>query len=180
MKILALYGSSRENGNSELLTDRALKDLEATRIYLRTKTILPVVDGRHSPKGFEPVHDDYDEIIAQVMAHDVLLFATPLYWYGMSGLMKNFIDRWSQSLRDERYDFKASMKGKRVFVIVTGGDSVKIKGLPLIQQFQHIFDFMSMPFSGYILGRGNKPGDVLKDEEAMHEADLLNQYLKSL
>ncbi|MBH8597653.1 MULTISPECIES: flavodoxin family protein [unclassified Thermoactinomyces] len=180
MKIVALYGSSRESGNSEQLADYALDGLQATKIYLRHKKILPVADGRHSPEGFHPVDDDYESIITQVINHDVIFFITPLYWYGMSGLMKNFIDRWSQSLRNTNYDFKGSMKDKQAFVIVTGGDSINVKGLPLIQQFQLIFDFMSMKFGGYILGVGNKPGEVMNDQHALHQARLLNQQLQAV
>lgn len=180
MKILALYGSSRENGNSEQLADYALDGLKVTKIYLRNKKILPVADGRHLPEGFHPVDDDYESIITQVMEHDIIFFITPLYWYGMSGLMKNFIDRWSQSLRNPNYDFKANMKDKKAYVIVTGGDSIKVKGLPLVQQFQLIFDFMSMRFEAYILGVGNKPGEVMNDPRALHEARLLNQQLQTL
>ena len=109
MKILALYGSSRDNGNTERLADHALEGLPCTKIHLRRHDIRPIVDLRHAPGGFQPVDDDYDAIVQQVLAHDMLVFATPLYWYGMSGHMKNFVDRWSQSLRDTRYAFRYEM-----------------------------------------------------------------------
>jgi multimeric flavodoxin WrbA len=178
MKIVAICGSSRENGNSETLAKQVLKGLDATWIRLREKHILSIVDKRHTAEGFQPVDDDYHDVITQVMDHDILFFVTPLYWYGMSGAMKDFIDRWSHSLRDTRYDFKASMKGKTAYVVITGGDRARIKGLPLVQQFHYIFDFMSMHFGGYLIGEGNKPGDVLGDKRAMQDADWLNAELK--
>ncbi|SFJ16865.1 flavodoxin family protein [Thermoflavimicrobium dichotomicum] len=180
MKLIAIYGSSREKGNSELLTEQVLKEIPAERIYLREKNILPIVDKRHEAEGFSPVDDDYHEVITRVMEHDVIIFATPLYWYGMSGIMKNFIDRWSHSLRDDRYNFKEKMQGKKAYVIIAGGEQARIKGLPLVQQFQYIFDFMSMHFAGYMIGQGNKPGDVLQDDRAMSDAQYLNQQLKSM
>jgi multimeric flavodoxin WrbA len=179
MKIVAIYGSSRAGGNSELLAEEVLSGLEVTRIHLREKQILPIVDKRHAPEGFQPVDDDYHDVITQVMQHDVILFVTPLYWYGMSGAMKDFIDRWSHSLRDHRYDFKAQMKGKTAYVVIAGGDEARMKALPLVQQFRYIFDFMSMQFGGYLIGQGNKPGDVLQDERAMAEARWLNRVLQS-
>jgi multimeric flavodoxin WrbA len=180
MKILVLYGSSRPNGNSELLTGKMLEGLDYTAIYLREKHIEPIVDKRHTPEGFTPVGDDYESIVKQLLLHDIIIFATPLYWYGMSGVMKDFIDRWSQSLRSSEYNFKEALSQKQSYVIVTGGDNPKVKALPLIQQFSYIFGFVGMPFTGYIIGQGNAPGDVLSDETAIQQAKIINRTLARL
>lgn len=179
MKILALYGSSRQNGNSEKLAEAALDELEITHLYLRDRNIQPIVDQRHEEGGFQPIDDDYDVTIEQVLEHDTLVFVTPLYWYGMSGAMKDFVDRWSQSLRDTRYNFKEKMSKKKAYVIVTGGDNPRIKALPLIQQFQYIFEFMGMEFAGYVIGKGSQPDDILKDKRALEDAAILNEQLRS-
>lgn len=178
MNLMAIHGSSREQGNTETLTQIVLKDVPATHLYLRQYVINPITDERHDPHGFTPVDDDYDKLIEKVILHDTILFTTPLYWYGMSGLMKNFIDRWTQSLRDPRYDFREAMRGKQAYVIVTGGEDVRLKALPLIQQFTLIFEFMSMDFNGYLLGYGGKPGGIVRDEQALAEARQLNDRIK--
>lgn len=36
---------------------------------------------------------------------------------------------------------------------------------------------MGITFSGYIIGEGNKPGDILHDENAVHAATQLNKVL---
>jgi multimeric flavodoxin WrbA len=179
-KILVLNGSSRENGNTEQLTDLILEGVSCTCINIRDFLIQPIVDKRHDPEGFTTVADDYDQIIELVRQHDVLIFATPIYWYGMSGHMKQFIDRWSQSLRDTRFSFKEEMKKKKAFVIICGGDNPYIKGLPLIQQFQYIFQFMGIEYMGYVIGEGNAPGDVLRDERAIGQAKYWNTFFRSL
>ncbi|GED34144.1 flavodoxin family protein [Brevibacillus centrosporus] len=175
MKILVLQGSSRENGNTEQLSQLVLQGIPHTQIHLREKNIRAIHDQRHDPEGFTAVDDDYDAIVEAVLEHDVIVFATPIYWYGMSGFMKDFVDRWSQSLRDKRYSFKQALAQKQAFVITTGGDDPRVKGLPLIQQFQYIFGFVGMPFAGYIIGEGNKPGDVLQDKRAVAEASIWNE-----
>ncbi len=180
MKILAIYGSSRDNGNNEQLAEIVLNGLNAEKVHLRDYHIQAIVDGRHTEEGFCKVEDDYEDIINKVIDHEILLFVTPIYWYGMSGIMKNFIDRWSQILRDSRYTFKETMAKKHAYVIAVGGNQPKIKGLPLIQQFNYIFGFMNMPFNGYILGQGSKPGEIMNDTTALKQAELLNQELKKL
>ncbi|WLR44248.1 flavodoxin family protein [Bacillus carboniphilus] len=176
--MLSIYGSSREEGNSEVLAQYLLTDIVHQSIYLRNYSIHPIRDQRHDQGGFDPVDDDFDQLINQFLNHDVIVFVTPLYWYGMTGLMKNFVDRWSQAMRDERLDFKERVKGKEAYLIITGGGEVEVKALPLIQQFQLIFDFVGMSFKGYVIGKGVKRGDVHEDEGAILKARLINEKLK--
>ncbi|MED0663444.1 flavodoxin family protein [Geobacillus thermodenitrificans] len=178
MSIAVIYGGTRPNGNSEILTERVIQGIATEKIYLRDFNIQPIIDMRHSKEGFQERNDDYNSIIDRILPHDILIFSTPIYWYSMSGTMKNFIDRWSQTLRDPKYpDFKSKMASKKAFVIAVGGDDPYIKGLPLIQQFQYIFDFMGIEFAGYILGNGNKPGEVLQDKVALFAATQMRNKL---
>ncbi|SFB11861.1 MULTISPECIES: flavodoxin family protein [unclassified Bacillus (in: firmicutes)] len=179
MKVLALLGSTRRNGNSEYLVNQILNGIEHTIIPLAEKHIEPIIDQRHTTEGFSPVQDDYDELIQHIFNHDVILFATPLYWYGMSGGMKDFFDRWSQYLRDERFDFKAELAKKKAYVVITGGRDAKIKGLPLVQQFNYIFDFVNMEFADYLIGAGVKPEEVKNDQLALNKAAHWNSTFRS-
>jgi multimeric flavodoxin WrbA len=181
MTIAVLFGGTRQNGNTEMLAERAIQGLAAEKIFLRDYAIHPIEDGRHAPEGFQDINDDYNTIIDRILPHDILIFATPIYWYSMSGPMKNFIDRWSQTMRDPNYpDFKTIMAAKKAFVVAVGGDNPYVKGLPMIMQFQHIFDFMGISFEKYVIGQGNKPGDILQDKAAINAADQLQQYLNDL
>jgi len=181
MKLLAIYGSSRRNGNTEALTKLVLEQLNKAsygEIFLLDHQIKPIIDERHSDEGFTQVDDDYESLIEQAMLYDALLFATPLYWYGMSGRLKNFIDRWSQSLRNDKYSFKESMKGKKIYLVIVGGKASPITALPLVQQFQSIAQFMDMELSGYVIGRGVKPLEVLGDEDSIIAAKQLGKKIK--
>ncbi|MET3697825.1 multimeric flavodoxin WrbA [Bacillus oleivorans] len=179
MTIAVIYGGTRKNGNTELLTEEAIKGKPAERIHLTDYKIEPIVDQRHAESGFAEVNDDYNQIIDRILPHEILLFSTPIYWYSMSGTMKLFVDRWSQILRDPNYpDFREKMSSKKAYVIAVGGDLPYLKGLPLIQQFQYIFDFMGISFEGYIIGEGNRPGEILNDKAAFFKASELNKTLR--
>jgi multimeric flavodoxin WrbA len=178
MSIAVIYGGTRANGNTELLTERAIEGLTVDRIHLKDYSIRPIEDMRHDEKGFTELDDDYTAVLDRMLEHDILVFATPIYWYSMSGQMKNFIDRWSQTLRDAmRPHFRESMKNKTAYAIAVGGDEPYLKGLALVQQFQHIFGFMGTRYGGYVLGEGNRPGDILNDQAALHAADQLRSKL---
>lgn len=177
VSIVWLNGSAREGGNTEALAKVALEGLDYQEIALRTKQINPILDQRHVEGGFQPVDDDYEAIIQEVLQADALVVSTPVYWYSTSGSLKNFIDRWSQSLRSSDYDFKQQIAGKKVYVIVVGGDNPRIKALPLIQQLNYTFDFAGLSFEAYIIGKASKPGDIWQDERALLEAKWLNGVL---
>lgn len=176
--MLCIYGSTRRGANSELLADRVTEGLSPARIHLADLDLPRFDDLRHAPGGFAPVGPALEHLFTTVLEHDPVLFVTPLYWYGMSGLMKSFVDHWSHALRDPRLQFKERMRGKECYVIVTGGDNPRHKALPLVQQFRLIFDFVGASFAGYIIGEGNQPGEVLKDERALSEAAWLNRQLR--
>ncbi len=178
MSIFVVYGSSRENGNAEQLTNMVLGSIPHTAVHLREQHIKPIVDARHTEAGFLKVDDDYDAIVKNMLDHDTIIFSTPLYWFGMSGEMKNFIDRWSQSLRNKEINFKTEMAQKKAYTIVVGGESARIKALPLIEQFTYIFEFMGMKYDGYLIGEAVKPGEIAQDAQAIVGAKFLNDKLQ--
>ncbi|MGX9134426.1 flavodoxin family protein [Rummeliibacillus sp. JY-2-4R] len=181
MKITAFIGSTRVNGNAELLTDIVMKGIRHDKIYLKELNIQPIHDLRHDVNGFQPVDDDYDQIVHALIESDLLIFSTPVYWYTMSGLMKNMIDRISQTMRDDRYPtFREQLKTKSAIVVTVGGDDPNIKALPLIQTFKYTFDFLNMKFPAYIIGEGHRPGDITQDNQTVTQAKLLNERLKTV
>lgn len=178
MGIAVIYGSSRKNGNSEQLADRLVEGLHADKIHLTDFNIEPIRDYRHSEKEPYP-DDDYHHVIERVLAQDVIVFATPIYWYGASGLTKTFIDRWSQSLRENKTDFLSQFATKTAWVIGIGDDEPHLKGIPLIQQFQYVFEYTGTRFGGYILGKGNKPGDILDDAISLATVEEIRKQWRS-
>ncbi|RDY70913.1 flavodoxin family protein [Halobacillus trueperi] len=178
MKILTILGSSRENGNSEYLVKQAMKGIEHTQLRLSDYKIHPINDMRHTDEGFSPVDDDYESVLSEFLAHDLIIFVTPIYWFGMTSHMKLFFDRWSQYMRDDRFDFKNQVRGKKAYVITTGGSNPYVSGLPLIQQFGHIFDFVGMSFEDYVIGNAVKPGEIKEDLLALDKMNAWNHTLK--
>ncbi|PTX58449.1 multimeric flavodoxin WrbA [Melghirimyces profundicolus] len=177
MRIFALYGSTRGKGNSDLLTDMITDGLDCTRVHLKDYNILPIRDQRYDPGGFQPIDDDHPQLVKQMLNHDLLLFATPLYWYGMPGSVKNFIDRWTMYFDDNT--FKERMAEKEALVVITGGDNPRLKGMGVLQQLYWIFDFLGITFIDYVIGQGNIQGEVRQDFEAMSKAEHLNHILRT-
>ena len=99
-KILILSSSPRRGGNSDTLCDEFLRGAiesgnEAEKIFLRDKNInyctgcsVCSMYGKPCPQK-----DDMSEIVEKMLAADVIVMATPVYFYTMSAQMKTLIDR---------------------------------------------------------------------------------------
>ncbi len=66
--------------------------------------------------------DNFQITIRKILDANLLVLATPVYWYSMSGIMKNFIDRFSNLLRDEDKQLGKSLYGKELELCSTGSD----------------------------------------------------------
>lgn len=170
-----IYGSSRK-GNSEWLGVRAFEGIPHMSVDLANTMIQPVEDRRHHG-GFLPIGDDYRRIVEEMLEHDDIVFITPIYWYSMSTKMKLFIDRFSESLRDEDLRFRERMQGKRFHLIAVGGDDPKEKGRALVTQFDHIATFLGARLETAILAEGNAPRDVERDTVALAEIDAFREKM---
>lgn len=97
--VLAIAGSPRKEGNSDILCDQFLHGaLDAgnsiEKIYLQDKkigTCLACYGCRNTGECMQC--DDMGELLEKMIHADVIVLATPVYFYAMSGQMKTMIDR---------------------------------------------------------------------------------------
>lgn len=98
-KVLIISGSPRKGGNLEILCDRFREGAEAAgntveKVFLRSLKIGPCMAcyGCRG-KGVCVQKDDMEELLDQMVKADVLVLATPVYFYSMDGQLKTMIDR---------------------------------------------------------------------------------------
>lgn len=123
-KVLVLSSSPRRGGNSDLLCDQfALGAQQAgypvEKIFLKDKTIKYCTGCGACFNGKQrcPQHDDMAEVLEKIIAADVIVMATPVYFYTMCAQMKAMIDRTCA-----RY---TEISNKEFYFIVTAADSSK-------------------------------------------------------
>jgi len=99
-RILAVIGSPRRNGNTHILVSKIAEAARAggavvDELFLGDLTIREC-DGCHACwKGKEcSKDDDMRAIYPAIIRSDVIIFGTPVYWYGPTALMKALIDRF--------------------------------------------------------------------------------------
>jgi multimeric flavodoxin WrbA len=138
MKLLAIYGSTRAGGNSDLLLDSFLEGANASncqikRLYVRKLNIFPCTGCGECEKGGKcPLKDDMQTIYPLLLETDTIVVTTPIYFYGVPSQFKALIDRsqllWHKSKEKNDFPLKpgyliavAGSKGQRLFdgVILT-------------------------------------------------------------
>ncbi|MBW2988763.1 flavodoxin family protein [Candidatus Woesearchaeota archaeon] len=167
MKILAIDGSPRTGNISfmlDVILDSAGKNgAETSLIRLREKKIEFCSGGDYCcPKtGVCVINDDMKGIYKEMDNADILILASPCYFSNVSAMMKNFMDRCNP------YWFNRKLKGKKAFLIGTGGFEKSIKKMIMIMgEFTGI---LGMEETGYYLAKANKKGDVEKNQKLIKE-----------
>ncbi len=119
MNVLALVGSPRKNGNTDILVDRVLDGAVSAgciveKVFLHDLTVLPCSDCRKCKiDSFAcATRDDMQLLYSKIAGADVLVFETPLYWFDSTSQMKRLIDR----LRP--FGASKKLRSKKVVLIV--------------------------------------------------------------
>lgn len=172
---LFVLGSARTGGNTETLARAAAEHLEpeAAQQWIRLADLAlpPFRDLRHAGDGTTPFAEGPERTVqdATLAATDIVI-ASPLYWYSVSGSVKNYLDYWSGWLRVPGLDFKARMRGRRLWAVTVQGDEEPGVAAPLAGTLRRSAEYLGMAWQGVLLGYGSRPGQVLRDEAALAAA----------
>jgi multimeric flavodoxin WrbA len=106
-----IVGSSRTNGNTTKVI-RHIADYHGIDVIDLNDYAISYYDYESRNRD-----DDFLPLIKSIIEkYETFIFATPVYWYSMSGIMKVFFDRFSDLLRIEK-ETGRQLRGKSVAVI---------------------------------------------------------------
>lgn len=130
MEILILEGSARKKGNTAKISGWIEKELiklghGVNSIYLAGKDLkgcLGCAKCKDVPDRIGCVQkDDIPEILAQMTEADLVIFASPLYFWGVSAQLKAVIDRtYSLYTRYHQEGHASLIQGKKQALLLTG------------------------------------------------------------
>jgi multimeric flavodoxin WrbA len=111
MSKVIIAGSSRNDGDTTILTQSLTKQSKWDLINLNDYNF-SYYDYEHQNRD-----DDYLVLMQTIIdRYDTLIFATPVYWYSMSGIIKVFFDRITDLLTIEK-DLGRKLRNKKMAVI---------------------------------------------------------------
>ena len=181
VKVLGLFGSPRRGGNTEILLEEALKGAEkegakTERLYLSDFTITPCKECHGCDRtGKCVILDDMQKIYPKLLEADVVILASPIFFYGVTAWAKALIDR-SQSFWTRKYLLKDSSLGKegkkrKGFFISVGATKGPRVFDGAILTVKYFFDVLNAEYTGELVFRGvEAKGDILKDPDALEHA----------
>ena len=180
MFLLGLQGSPRRKGNTRMLLSAFLSEAERLGAHVHhldiaRKNILPCEECSTCEKeGFCPIDDDMQQVYPMLRRADIIVMATPVFFYGPTAQMKALIDR-SQALWARRYVHNLvdpGRKWRRGFLLSLGATKGKnlFGGVSLTAKY--FFDAVGASFSGSLTYRQvERPGEIKEHPTALKDAE---------
>ena len=177
MNILIFSGSPRKGGNTDLLVEAFVKGASQKHHV----EVVSVHDYKVNPcmgcnacfksKDNTCVQKDDMTIIYEKMAHaDMLVIASPVYFYGLSAQLKGIIDRCHNPIRD-------TFKIKKTAILLVGAATLPELFDSILAQYQLCLSFFKLEDIGRVLVRGVKDKGDIKNTNALNEAFELGQQI---
>ena len=185
MRILGIMGSPRLGGNTDLLLDAALngaqsQGAEVEKLVIDKLNISPCREHYGCLEdGHCVIRDDMDAVYPKLLAADVIVVASPMFFYGITAQLKALIDR-CQALWARKHVLKQSWPGagrKGAFIAVgaTKGEKLFDGSIATVRYF---FKTIGVEYAEELLIRGvDQKGDIQQHPSALKDAFELGQRL---
>ena len=154
MNIVVLTGSPRKHGNSAYLADSFIKGAEEQghqvfRFDCAFAQVHPCIGcNKCGMNGSCVFDDDFLKLRPHLIAADVVVMATPMYYFQMSGQLKSVIDRF--------YAINGLIKGapKKAAYLITFADDDLKEAEPMIQHFNTMTHYLGWENIGVVAANG--------------------------
>lgn len=169
-RILVLNGSVRRGGNTELLVqsfaEGARKNNSVEIVSMADFKVNPCI-GCNSCFNREEndcsQNDDMTKVYEKLKSTDILVIASPVYFYGISAQLKAMIDRLHTPMRN-------SFPIKKLALILVGAASLPEMFDAIKVQYRLALNFFGLEDAGTVLVRGAKEKGDVKNTDRLKEA----------
>ena len=179
MKITAINGSPRTKGNTAALVDAVLKgitqsDNEKVVHYLGDKSIKGCIGCYSCMTTKKCVHkDDMEQINQDILESDVIIFASPIYYFTVTGQFKTFLDRTFPLYWDK------PLKGKKSVFALTWADSNPDAFDDTVEWFKRVADATEFELVEVIKVPDTGSNPVSENNSLLAHAEELGRKLVS-
>lgn len=177
--ILVLTGSPRVGGNSELLADAFIRGAEsAGHEVVKYRTAAKKIKGciacdKCFSKGTACIfQDDFNELAPLLENADVLVLATPLYWYTFPTQLKAALDKMYAFIIGD-----VPMKISECLLLTCGEITEKTAFAGLVKSYELIAKDREWVNRGHLIVTGVGPKGAINSTSALKEAEKLGQKI---
>ncbi|MGA8848527.1 MAG: flavodoxin family protein [Dehalococcoidia bacterium] len=186
MKVLGIMGSPRRQSNTEILLDKALEGAreagaEVEKVLVSKLKISPCLEIYACRNdGNCAIEDDMQALYKKLLEADHTIFASPIFFYGITSQAKAMIDR-CQALWVRKHVLGMGKEDKRVrrgaFISVGATRGKKLFDGAVLT-VKYFFDAIGVKYSGDLLVRGiDNKGQIREHPTALENAFRLGQEL---
>ena len=168
-KIVILVGSMRKGGNTDLLAQRFAEGAAAHN----SVEMITVADYKVAPcigcntcftrEGNACFNHDMDAIYEKLRYADILVIASPVYFYGISAELKAIIDRLHTPMRN-------TFAIRKLALLLVGAAELPNLFDPILMQYQMSLDFFHLMDASKVLVRGVKDKGAIIGRPELDEA----------
>ena len=182
MKVVALNGSARKDGNTSILINLVFDELKKEGIETELIQLAgnPIAGCLACYKCFKNKNrrcsvnkDMLNDIIEKMLQADGIIIGSPTYFSDVTSGTRAFIERCGFVARANDYMFKYKVGAGVVAVRRAGA----IPAFNSIMLFLHYMQMMIPGSSYWNIAIGRDPGEVLKDEEGVQTMKTLGQNM---
>ncbi len=188
MKVLAIVGSARKGGNTDILTEEALDGAEecgaeVKKIYLNDLSVGCCQACGHCSTAVVydgcAMKDDMIAVHEALKWCDAFIIATPVHFFSPSSQIHVFLDRLYCLIKSDKGGEKHALRGKRLgLIIVYGGtDPFSSGAMNAYAIFRDIAAFFGLKLVGVVYGSAMNQGEIAKKEGVLEEAKELGRTL---
>ncbi|WP_294409948.1 flavodoxin family protein [uncultured Ruminococcus sp.] len=168
--VVILVGSVRKNGNTARLAqsfaEGAAKSNNVEIVSVADYNVNPCIGcnscfTREGNQCFQD--DDMVQIYEKLRNADVVVIASPVYFYGISAQLKSIVDRLHTPMRN-------TFHIKKLGLLLVGAAELPNLFEPIIMQYQMVLDFFKLESIGTVLVRGVKDIGDIEGSSALKEA----------
>jgi multimeric flavodoxin WrbA len=139
-RTVIIQGSSRSKGDTNKVVNYIATKYDCDVIDLYIKNI------GHYDYNYNNINDDFTPLITEIIKkYDTIIFATPVYWYTMSGVLKVFFDRLSDLIRIHK-DLGRQLRGKNMAMISSSNHNDLKDGFAM--PFRESANYLGMTYLG--------------------------------
>jgi multimeric flavodoxin WrbA len=187
MKVVAIYGSARKNGNGAALVERAIsnfadKNPELKRYYLSDMDIKSCLGCFACRKKEICVRkDDMNNLLQDMIESDFVIFSSPIYMYDASGDFRLMINRMYPMIGGEPGRYTKRHPGKKCMIIMTqGAPTIMFRGAG--RNIKRIIKSFGFDVFGLVrLGFANEKEAAEKNKRVLRKIDrMCSKVMKSL
>ncbi len=189
MYLLAIHGSPRKGGNTEILLDYFLKGLTNKNLFyekirLSELNYKPCIEcGECEITGECVLKDDFKELYPRILKADFLVIATPIFFYNHTSYVQAFFERF-QTFWARKYILKLPHplnKTPKGILLSLGATKGKKLFEGVVRSFKYVLDTIYGIYIGGLFFRGiDKKGEILNHPEYLELAKGLGSKLSSL